>query len=295
MSPAFPAPYDRTKTFASEELTMIRIAGAAKIILAAVAGIAPLMWTDTAHAADGPTEVMIVGVIHTAYPGLDRYGSLVPDVLLPQYQAELVRMTEGLARFRPMQVHVESEDEVAADYARYLAGELQSRRNEIVQVGFRLAKHVGLATLHASDTSDSRDIADSGPIEAFVAAHGKKALLDELIAKGKALREAQNEILRTGGLLALLRHTNHPDNILFGHVAERTLLIFGAGKEQPGADYWAKWNRRNIIICAKIIQAARPGDRLAVFFGDAHSYLLRQCVSETPGFKLIEANDYLPK
>jgi hypothetical protein len=30
-------------------------------------------------------------------------------------------------------------------------------------------------------------------------------------------------------------------------------------------------------------------------YGSGHAYLLRQCVREMPGFKLIEANDYLPK
>ena len=261
-------------------------------ILAATTGIASLVWTAPARAADAPTEVMIVGVVHMANPGLDRHNAQVPDVLLPRYQAEIARMTEGLARFRPTQVHVEREDEVTADYARYLAGELQSDRNEIVQVAFRLAKRVGLTTVHASDTTMSFDF---GPMFAFAAAHGKNAMLDALDAKAKADTEAENEMMRTRGILALHRHLNHPDYILDNHLTHRMVLPIGAGKEQPGADYWAGWNRRNILICAKIIQAARPGDRLAVFFGASHSFLLRQCVSETPGFKLIEANDYLPQ
>jgi hypothetical protein len=102
-------------------------------------------------------------------------------------------------------------------------------------------------------------------------------------------------MLRTQGILALLRHVNQPNYILDNHLSHRMVLLIGEGNEQPGADYWAGWNRRNILICAKIIQAARPGDRLAVFFGASHSFLLRQCVSETPGLKLVEANDYLPQ
>jgi hypothetical protein len=31
-----------------------------------------------------------------------------------------------------------------------------------------------------------------------------------------------------------------------------------------------------------------------IFFGAGHAFLLRQCVAETPGYKLVEANDYLP-
>jgi hypothetical protein len=30
-------------------------------------------------------------------------------------------------------------------------------------------------------------------------------------------------------------------------------------------------------------------------YGSGHAYLLRERVREMPGYKLIEANDYLPK
>jgi Family of unknown function (DUF5694) len=262
------------------------------ILARAVVGMASLLGADTLRAADATTEVMIVGMIHMANPGRDRDNMLVPDVLLPQYQAEIARMTEGLARFKPTQVHVESEREMTTDYSRYLAGELQSDRNEIVQVAFRLAKQAGLANVHASDTAMSFDF---GPLLAFAAAHDKKALLEDIDAKFKAKTAIHEEIIRTRGLLAELRHHNLPGEIFDDHVIHRMVLPIGAGSEQPGADYWAGWSRRNILICAKIIQAAKPGDRLVVFFGAAHSYLLRQCVAETPGFKLVEANDYLPE
>ena len=43
------------------------------------------------------------------------------------------------------------------------------------------------------------------------------------------------------------------------------------------------------------LQLAKPGDRIVVFYGSGHAFFLRQCVTEMPGFKLVEANDYLPK
>jgi hypothetical protein len=43
------------------------------------------------------------------------------------------------------------------------------------------------------------------------------------------------------------------------------------------------------------VQRAKPGDRVVVFYGSGHAFLLRQCVSEMPGYRLIEANDYLAK
>jgi Family of unknown function (DUF5694) len=269
---------------------MIRIAGLATF-LAAVAGIAPS--TGTARATEAPVEVMVVGVVHMANTRTSVFNLEVPDVLLPPQQAEIIRMTEGLARFKPTQVHVEREEDVAEDYARYLAGGLQSDRNEIVQVAFRLAKHVGLAKVHASDVTMWLDY---GPVQAFVAGHApSQAVWVEMIQKAKESNDADQEFLDKRGLLALLRHYNEPERMARDHLFQRFLLPIGEGKEQPGPDVVATWYRRNLIICAKIIQAAKPGDRLAVFFGAMHSYVLRQCIGETPGFKVIDANDYLPE
>src|SRR5262245_25885751 len=249
-------------------------------IRALVAVLASSMWTGAARAADEPVEVMIVGVVHMANPHLDRHNVTVPDVLLPRHQEEIIRMTEGLGRFKPTQVHVEWDDQpkVDADYAHYLAGGLQSRRDEIVQLAFRLAKNASLAKVHASDTPMSFDFR---PLFAFIAKQGRQAELDVLDAKGKAMMEAENEMLRTRGILPLLRMLNRPESILEGHLAHRLVLRYGAGAEQPGPEYWSGWTRRNILICAKIIQAAKPGDRLVAFFGSSHSFQLRQCIGET--------------
>ena len=271
---------------------MLRIAGAVAS-LAALTAATVLPCADVAAAANTPTEVMIVGMVHMDNPGTSVFSVKVPDVLEPQHQAEIARMTGGLARFKPTQVHVESEDDVAAYYARFLAGELQSDRNDIVQVGFRLAKQIGLAKVHASD---ARIYGDYGPVQDFVARHGpSQDVWDAMLKEGKEVTDQLSELVRTRGLLALLRHVNRPDAMAQDHLFQRWLLPIGESKEQPGPDVTATWYRRNLFICAKIIQAAKPGDRIAVFFGSSHSYLLRQCIGETPGFKLVDANDYLPE
>jgi len=54
------------------------------------------------------------------------------------------------------------------------------------------------------------------------------------------------------------------------------------------------WYHRNLAICASLLQAARPGDRVIVFFGAGHLPLLRQCVQETPGYELVEPQGFLP-
>ena len=50
----------------------------------------------------------------------------------------------------------------------------------------------------------------------------------------------------------------------------------------------AAWTARNIAICARLVQSAQPGDRVLVVYGAGHSFLLRQCVQQMPGWLLVE-------
>lgn len=99
---------------------------------------------------------------------------------------------------------------------------------------------------------------------------------------------------RDGSIGDALREMNRPERIVQDHAFYAELPRFGSGDEQPGAALLSAWNTRNVAICARLVQALKPGDRAVVFYGAGHSFLLRQCVSQTPGLKLVEANAYLP-
>ena len=106
----------------------------------------------------------------------------------------------------------------------------------------------------------------------------KKAATRAELTKAEAIDAALWQLLNRypGDLLAKLKWMN---DSLFKEL-ERSLTA---------------WYRRNFLICANLLQLSRPGDRIVVFYGAGHAFLLRQCVQETPGFKLVEPNDYLPR
>ena len=97
------------------------------------------------------------------------------------------------------------------------------------------------------------------------------------------------------GVAPALRFLNDPARIKDSNAFYRSLLRVGAAGDQPGADLVAAWYHRNFLICANLLQLAKPADRIVLLFGAVHAFLLRQCVMETPGLKLIEPNDYLTK
>ncbi|HUB89015.1 MAG TPA: DUF5694 domain-containing protein [Dyella sp.] len=244
-----------------------------------------------AQSSPAPVEVMIVGVYHMANPGHDFYDVKADDVLAPKRQVEISAIASALAKFKPNKIGVEwPEDVVDVRYPKYLAGTLAPSRNEVVQLGFRLAKLAGSKAVYGMDADGDFPYPQ---LKAYANTHGFGGLLAEQDALVQRQVAEEARVLATKGVSAELRLLNDPARLKEDHAFYRAALRIGENADQPGADLLTAWYRRNFLICAKLLQRSRPGDRIVIFFGAGHAYLLRQCVSETSGFQLVEPNDYL--
>ena len=261
--------------------------------IAGLLGLALLLLPTCGDAADAPVKVMIVGDFHMSNPGRDLHNVQVGDMLTPERQAQIAAVTDALATFKPTVVAAEWPADIAAQrYADYRAGKLPPSHNEVVQLGFRLAATANLPNFHGIDVDGDF------PYEAvadYAKAHSQSAYLDAAGADIEVFVRKQTDLLKTGTVAATLRFLNDPALIAHGNDFYRTTLHVGGGAQQPGADLLTAWYRRNFLICANLVQLAKPGDHIVVFYGSGHAFLLRQCVAETPGFELVEPNDYLPK
>ncbi len=261
------------------------------VIVGFLAGFAGVAFCQAGPPADsGVTQVMILGVYHLSNPGHDLHDVQAADVLSAKGQAEVQAVSKGLSRFHPNKVAVEwAANEVADRFPKFQSGTLPPSRNEVVQLGFRLAKD------SRTDQVFGIDADGDFPWERlsnFANAYGFKELLSGIHSPA-AVDEVQ-QIVNTGGLLPALRWLNDPDRISASNSFYRNLLRIGKGGDQPGADLVASWYHRNLLICSNLLQLAKPGDRITVIFGSGHAFLLRQCVQETPGFQLVEPLDFLP-
>lgn len=249
--------------------------------------------TQAADLASKPVEVMVVGVFHMSNPGHDIHNLKVDDVLEPKRQGEIAAVTAALASFKPTKVGVEWAADVVADrYKQYLAGTLPASRNEVVQLGFRLAKTTGAEGVYGLDADGDFPYER---LQNFAETRGFKGLLDEQNAIIQRSVDQETRLLADKSVAADLRFLNDPEQIKADNGFYRSMLRIGLNSDQPGVDLMSAWYRRNFQICANLLQRAKPGDRVVVFFGAGHAFLLRQCVTETPGYKLVEANDYLPE
>lgn len=263
------------------------------IVMAALAAlIASMINVGTARAAEAPVSVMVVGTFHMGNPGRDVHNMQVDDVLSDKRQGEIKSAVDGLAKFKPTIVAVEWPAEITAErYAQYRAGALKPSRNEVVQLGFRLAKQSGLAAVHGIDVAGDFPY---DAVDAYAKAHGQSAILDAANAEIAAFVKDQEARLASGSVGDILRWLNDPVLVAKGNGFYRTMLKVGGSAEQPGAGLLTAWYKRNFLICANLVQLAKPGDRVVVLFGSGHSFLLRQCVTEMPGYSPIEATDYFP-
>src|SRR5262245_32611591 len=120
------------------------------LIVKSLVAIASLLLLSNAGFGQRPPDearvsVMVVADFHMANPGHDIHNVAVDDVLAPGRQAEIAKITDLLADFHPNVVMAEWPADLAtARYRDYLTGILAPDRNEVVQLGFRLAKTVGL-------------------------------------------------------------------------------------------------------------------------------------------------------
>ena len=245
-----------------------------------------------ATAAEPPAKVMIVGTYHFSNPGHDQHNVEADDVLTPERQAQLEAIEASLAKFAPTRVAVEWDaNTVDERYPKYRSGELAPSRNEVVQLGFRRARRAGL------DHVDGIDVDGDFPYEpvaAWAEKHGATPKLEAAQARIQTRVEAFTKLQHEIGIAAALKDMNAPQNVDADYAFYADLMRYGGGDDQPGAKLLAAWTARNLEICARLVQATKPGDRVVVFYGSGHSYLLRRCVRETPGLTLVEANAYLP-
>ena len=266
------------------------------LAVASLAVLCALRTPDT-HAADTqpPAQVMIVGTWHFTNPGQDIHNMESDDMLSVPRQQQIYAASKGLEGFEPNVVAVEWPDDVVAEsYVAYRKRELpvEALRNEVVQLGFRMAAHRELDKVHGIDMPGEFPMDAVG---AWANANGRGEAFGALMAQAGAMVEASTQMLGTQTVGDVLRHLNEPAQIEAGQALYLELLRYGAGDEQPGAELNAAWQRRNYRICARLLQILKPGDRAVVYFGQGHAHALRRCVIEAPGVDLVEANDWLPK
>jgi len=249
-----------------------------------------------------PVQVMVLGSYHFGNPGRDKVNAHVDDVTTPQRQRELEALADAVAEFRPTRVMVEAQRPGptydVTDFATFSPNVLKTDRDETTQIGYRIAARAGLRSVQGIDEQPDKGEPDYFPIdrvEAYAKAHGQQAYLDAAFATVQSSAKRFEAEQATISIPRMLIRYNDPSTPICGQDSYYSLLRIGDDKEQPGADLNAMWYLRNAKIFAKLINVAKPGDRILVVYGAGHGYWLRHFASTTPGYSSVDVRPYLEK
>jgi Family of unknown function (DUF5694) len=254
--------------------------------------------SPSTNTSTAPIQVMILGTYHMDSPGLDVINLEVDDVTKPRRQKELAVLTDQLAKFSPTKVAVEMmprlDDPTVPSYEKFSAETLSKDKNEIVQIGFRLAQRMKHTAVYAIDEqSDTVDYFPFDKLKEYAKANKQDDKLTAMIAETESQVKAKTATFPRKTVSTILREWNDPAQIAKDQTFYTALLAFGNGKDWPGAELNAAWYLRNAKIHSKLMKIAKPGDRIVVVYGAGHNYLLRELVRSTEGYQLVEPRAYL--
>lgn len=264
---------------------------------AAVLFVLMLSAAAPAHAQDPAprAQVMILGTHHMDNPGLDYANPAVDDVLAPRRQAEMAAVAQALAEFRPTRIAIEAEPRhdslFNTRYAQYRAGRYTLGRNEIDQLGYRLAGMLGHERVYPVDYRLDMDF---GGVMQFAGQNGQGELAQRMGSTVQAIVAEMNARIATSSIGAVLAEANatRADSM---HGWYLVMATVGRDTTYKGAEEVANWYTRNLYIFANIARVAQPGERVLVIMGSGHGTLLRQFVDESPDLDLVSAEPYLSR
>jgi hypothetical protein len=240
-------------------------------------------------------SLMVLGTPHLANHGKDVVNSKIDDVLAPQRQQQIEALVSALAAWRPTRVVVEfpasRQQELDARYAAYRAGSYALTRNEVDQIGMRLAARLQLPRVDAADWNGMPP-GDEASMDWDAYANRKG--MAGVVTAIRDPRKAELQDLAGIPLAGLLSRMNTPEALAARHRRYFDFAMLGDDEEAPGANWVANWHGRNLRIFARLVRIADdPADRVLVIYGAGHAPLLRQFAGQSGAFQVIDPLPYL--
>ena len=264
-----------------------------KILL--LLAVAALAVASRAQSNDKP-EILVLGTYHMANPGRDIFNMQADDVTSPKRQAEIAQLMDVLKKFNPTKVAVEADvdsERVPKQYADYVAGNYTLSRNEVDQIGYRLAKELGHKKIYPVDVEGEFPM---GRVITWAKANGKSQEFDARMAKIGDWVKQQDEFLKAHTVLETLEFMNADDRVAKDVGFYYADVPYGDSDDYAGPDLLAKWYERNIRIYSNILKIIdSPNDRVLVIYGAGHLGWLRQDVANDPSVKLRKLSEFVAK
>ncbi len=245
-------------------------------------------------------QIMVLGTYHMHNPKYDSVIFEADDVLSERRQKEIDELLNQISKYRPTKIAIESpyKNRVwQTRYREYLKGNYKLGRNEIEQIGFKLAKRLNLKTLYSIDfplrMSGFLSIElENPPVKP------KKKTKDNVAKKPRVLSRSE-KILRKSTISEYLYRMNEKKNFEKNHEQYMKMMLpdFEDSAIYYKADKVTNWYKRNLRMFSNLnrISKFNNDERVLLIVGAGHLKLLTDFADDAPQFCLVSPLSYLTK
>lgn len=250
-------------------------------------------------------KVLLMGSFHFAQTDSSY------DVLNDQHQKSIEDLCKIIAKQKPAKIFVERQPEyefrnkIDSLYQIYVKKNQFPGKNEIYQVGFRLAKKLGHSKVYQCDHPGQygryyrqvNEYAAANNQEAVLAGEKKGAMIryDELVNEDSIMQNSSlldylkwinsEKVMSTSHASYITNYTQIGSTDFYNYDDDDTLI---------GAELTADWYRRNIMIYAKVInQVAYDEPSILILIGADHVPILEYLFETNPYFEVVAASEWL--
>ena len=248
------------------------------------------------------TQIMTLGVFHFSYPNLDAVKTAEEDkisVLDEPWQSEIVAIAKAIEEFRPTIIAIElnpsRQSRIDSLFQLYLAGDWELSTNETQQLGFRIARNLGIDRIYCVDDMGMpydhirKLFADSARVSALEHYYFNSPYRDIIRREAGRIESIIDELLLY----------NHPDQI---RESISVYLLHPFKYEESPGDFTGvdfesgRWYNRNLRIFRNVQRIERtPDDRILMIVGAAHLNLLNLFFDVSREFEFVSPLPFLEK
>ncbi len=246
---------------------------------------------DTSIKKADAKEVLLLGTFHYNNPGADAVKSEVFDVMTQDGQKQLEQLAEKIVNYNPSKIFVEwnlsEQQELDKLYQKYLNGTYFKdknlsdfyRKNEIFQLGFRIAKKLGHRKIYGVDYSNVN--MDFAAMMKSINDAKQENLQNELNYAIKTMGENTTKKMATMSLEEIYIDGNKPEEVVANIELYNEISVkAGTLENTAGATMVSQWYKRNLLIWSSIQKIVDDNDKkIMVLFGGGHTAILDQIIA----------------
>jgi len=249
-------------------------------------------------------KAMVLGTFHfdSNSDESDIKGKNKMNIFSEENQNQLDALIKTLKKFNPTKIAVEWQPRVQSTvdsvYDEYRNDRWEIKKNEIFQIGFRLAKALNHDKLYCIDNRPPMPEAISQmdsdeDLENYADSLGQKELMHAYDYDNRVFNNYLDDIQKTNNVLDVLRLYN---SRAYGKRSKQIWLTgmvnLGVYDNYIGTDLTGHWYRRNTRIFANASNLAKEKEeRILIIYGAMHKWILDELFEGSPEFELIQFNE----